>query len=61
MEQGIPDEKWVRAEFQLRNDCALSFVLNYYQQNSVPETYYGVMHDYLRILKNVPTDLTMTG
>lgn len=61
MEQGIPDDKWVRAEFQLRNDCALSFVLNYYQQNSVPETYYGIMHDYLRILKNVRTDPIMIG
>lgn len=58
MEQG-GDSPWVRAEFQLRNDNALSFMLNYYSVRSVPECYYGVMHDYLRILKNVLTDVTM--
>lgn len=59
LEQGIPDQKWVRAEFQLRNDNALSFLLNYFQNHSFSFTYYGVMHDYLRILKNVQTDLIM--
>lgn len=61
LEQGIPDEPWVRAELQLRNDNAISFVLNYFTLQSIPETYYGVMHDYLRILKNARTGLTMTG
>lgn len=61
LEQGTPDKKWVRAEFQLRNEDALSFVLNYYEQKSVPETYYGIMHDYLRITKKSLTDLTMTA
>lgn len=61
LEQGTPEEPWVRSELQLRNDNAISFVLNYYNQKSVPETYYGVIHDYLRILKNVRTGPTMTG
>lgn len=53
LEQGT-EEPWVRLEMQLRNDNAISFVLNYYKLRSVPETYYGVMHDYLRILKERP-------
>lgn len=53
------DRKWVRCEFQLRNECALSFVLNYYKIREIPECYYGVVHDFLRITKNPLTDPTM--
>lgn len=59
LEQGTTDP-WIRAEFQLRNDNAISFLLNYYKIRCIPDCYYGVMHDYLRILKKVLTDATMT-
>lgn len=54
------DRKWVRVELQLRNICALSFVLNYYKIRQIPECYYGVLYDFLRVTKNVLTDSTMT-
>lgn len=49
LEQGIFDGvKWVRFEFQLRNDCALSFILNLSLLNfDWVSTYLGVMRDYL--------------
>ena len=49
MEQG-EDSPWVRFEFQLRNDNALSFYLNLSQtcNGDFGECYYGMLHDYLR-------------
>lgn len=49
MEQGA-EGSWVRFEFQLRNDNALSFYLNLSQTcgGNFAECYYGMMHDYLR-------------
>lgn len=46
-EQGRDDIKWIRFEFQLRNDNAISFILNYYNENHIGNTYYGIMHDYI--------------
>lgn len=46
-EQGITDYQWVRFEFQLRNDNALSFILNYYRMQHFGFTFYGVMADYV--------------
>jgi len=46
-EQKLDDIKWIRFEFQLRNDNATSFLLNYYEQLHIGNTYYGVMSDYL--------------
>jgi DNA relaxase NicK len=56
LEQGIQDgTKWVRFEFQLRNDNALSFYLNLSQtcQGDFSKCYYGMLHDYLRFLTQV--------
>lgn len=49
MEQG-EDGPWVRFEFQLRNDNALSFYLNlsHICRGDFSECYYGMLHDYLR-------------
>lgn len=49
MEQG-EDGQWVRFEFQLRNDNALSFYLNLSRTcgGNFTECYYGMLHDYLR-------------
>ncbi|CAB1247954.1 putative Rol_Rep_N domain-containing protein [Ruminococcaceae bacterium BL-6] len=50
LEQGVCDAKWVRFEFQLRNDNALSFYLNLSRtcNGNFMECYYGMLHDYLR-------------
>lgn len=53
IEQNLPDfVKWVRFEFELRNDCALSFYLNLCENNGDwGDTYYGVLYNYLRFVE----------
>lgn len=52
LEQDLQNTKWVRYEFQLRNDNALSFYLNLSQtcKGDFAKCYYGMLHDYLRFL-----------
>lgn len=42
------DGHWIRAEFQLRNDCALSFYMRALERDSIGEAYQGMMFDFLR-------------
>lgn len=51
LEQGIPDTDWVRFEFQLRNDNAVSFYLNWCNHSDVGKLYAGVMVDFLRFVE----------
>ena len=53
IEQNLPDNvKWVRFEFELRNDSALSFYLNLCENNGDwGQTYYGVLYNYLRFVE----------
>lgn len=50
LEQGIPDTEWLRLEFQLRNDNATSWYLNWCEHRDVGKLYTGVMKDYLRFV-----------
>ena len=59
-EQGL-DTPWVRFEFQLRNDNATSFLLNYYQQNHIGNTFYGMMHGYLNFTQPSVMDTMMNA
>lgn len=54
LEQGIPDTYWLRFEFQLRNDCAMSWYLNWCNCPDVGKLYSGVMLDYLRFVDIPP-------
>lgn len=54
MEQGFPKEIfWFRLEFQFRNDSALSFLLNLYEQQHIGKTYLGILKGYLRYTEKV--------
>lgn len=51
LEQGLQGKTdWMRFEFQLRNDNALSYYLNWCNYKSISNTYYGVMRDFLRFI-----------
>lgn len=50
LEQGIPDTYWLRFEFQLRNDNATSFYLNWEQRRDIGEVFSGMLIDYLRFV-----------
>lgn len=50
LEQGIPDTDWLRLEFQLRNDNATSWYLNWCEHRDVGKLYAGVMIDFLRFV-----------
>lgn len=39
---------WIRAEFQLRNEAALSFYMRAFENRNIGKTYKGMMIDYLR-------------
>lgn len=43
-------EHWIRAEFQLRNDNARSFLLNWLKVGELGKCYSGVMRDFLRFV-----------
>lgn len=52
LEQGIPDIDWVRFEFQLRNDNAVSWYLNWCEhRHDIGKLYSGVMLDFLRFVQ----------
>lgn len=52
LEQGIPDTYWIRLEFQLRDDCAISWYLNWceHQDHDIGYLYKGIMIDFLRFV-----------
>ena len=51
MEQHLENKKWVRYEFQLRNDSATSLVLALLNKNSsYGKVFFGMMRDYLRFV-----------
>lgn len=54
MERGLEDEHWIRAEFQLRNEQAESFVLNWMKHDSLAKTFAGVLLYYLRFTTAAP-------
>lgn len=58
LEQGIADKKWVRFEFQLRDDNATSFYLNLVRScgGDFVKCYYGMLHDYLRFITQSNVD-----
>lgn len=59
LEQGIPDTDWTRLEFQLRNDNAMSFYLNWCNAPSdIGSIYCGMLRDYLRFVE-VPRGQSM--
>lgn len=52
MEQRISDNvHWIRYEFQLRDDCATSFYLNWCNYRDIGKLFAGVMIDYLRFVE----------
>ena len=55
VERGV-EEHWIRAEFQLRNDTALSFYMRALECGSIGKAYQGMMYDFLRFTreKNLP-------
>lgn len=50
LEQNLPDTYWIRMEFQLRNDCAMSFYLNWCLHPDIGFLYRGMLVDYLRFV-----------
>lgn len=50
LEQGLPDTEWIRFEFQMRNDNAISWYLNWCENEDIGKLYAGVMLDYLRFV-----------
>lgn len=58
MEQGLDGAAWVRFEFQLRNDNALSFVMNLFEtcKGNFAKCYYGMMRDYLKFITEPNND-----
>lgn len=56
LERGV-EGKWVRCEFQFRNDSALSFIQNLLQkQSDIGEVYSGVLVNYLRYTVRPPDE-----
>ena len=47
------DKHWIRVEFQLRNDSALSFFLTCIETGDIGSTFSGVLLDYLRFTTEV--------
>lgn len=53
LEQGI-DDHWIRAEMQMRNTNAVSFLLNWFRVEDVGSCYAGVLRDFLRFTTTAP-------
>lgn len=53
LEQGI-DDHWMRVEMQMRDDNALSFLLNWLRDGEIGECYAGVLLDFLRFTRRTP-------
>lgn len=56
LQMNLPDTYWIRLEFQLRNDNATSFYLNWveHQKEGIGYLYRGIMLDYLRFVDGDP-------
>lgn len=52
LEKGY-DRHWIRAEFQLRNDAALSFYMRALERADIGQAYYGMLYAYLRYTREV--------
>lgn len=50
LQMGLPDTDWLRFEFQLRNDNATSFYLNWEQHRNLGKLFSGMMIDYIRFV-----------
>ena len=51
LEQGRPEEHWIRAEMQMRDDAAVSFLLSLEAEGlQIGETYAGVLLNFLRFI-----------
>lgn len=44
---------WIRAEFQLRNECALSYYMRALECGSIGKAYQGMLYDFLRFTREV--------
>lgn len=53
IERGVPNSHWIRAEFQLRNEAALSFYMRALERGSIGQAYQGMLFDYLRFTREV--------
>lgn len=52
MEKGLTDQHWIRVEFQLRNDNAMSWYLNWLNyEGRIGELFAGVLLDFLRFVQ----------
>lgn len=57
LEKGIQDQHWIRVEFQLRNDNAMSWYLNWFNyEDRIGELFAGVLLDFLRYVE-IPKDV----
>jgi len=57
LEKGIQDQHWIRVEFQLRNDNAMSWYLNWLNyEDRIGELFAGVLLDFLRYVE-IPKDV----
>lgn len=56
LQMNLPDTYWIRLEFQLRNDNATSFYLNWveHHKEGIGYLYRGIMLDYLRFVDGDP-------
>lgn len=51
LEQGRPEEHWIRAEMQMRDDAAVSFLLSLESEGlQIGEAYAGVLLNFLRFI-----------
>lgn len=53
IEQGI-DGHWIRCEMQMRNDNAVSFLLNWLEYKNIGRCYGSVLRDFLRYTDTAP-------
>lgn len=58
LERGLDDEHWIRAEFQLRDQAADSFILNLLAVKEIGRAYGGVLLNYLRYTTRPPQGLS---
>lgn len=54
LERGLDDEHWIRAELQLRNEAADSFIINLQEYKDIGITYAGILNNYLRFTTKNP-------
>ena len=54
LEQHVEDRHWIRCEMQMRNDNAVSFLLNWFRVQDIGNCYAGVLRDFLRFTTSAP-------